>query len=89
MPAFYEDDAYANLSKSILSTSTLGAIRLSIGFAPTCQDGFGIAYQLVDDMIQCNATSYVGRSDVDGYLECLKTSLDDIFSILGGNDFRK
>ena len=87
LPAFYLDESYAGINRNVLSTSTLGAIGAKIGgFAPTCEEGLGIGYMLVDDMIGCNVTSYVGKGDVDGYLECLRACLDDIFDVLRKGD---
>ena len=83
LPAFFRHDAYRRMNRVVLSTSTLGAIGAKIGgFAPTCEEGLGIGYMLTDDMIGCNVTSYAGGSDVDTFLECLRTSLDDIFSVM-------
>ena len=89
LPAFFRDDAYRRMNRVVLSTSTLGAIGAKIGgFAPTCEEGLGIGYMLADGIIGCNVTSYAANSDVDGFLEALRSSLDDIFSVLRGKDFR-
>jgi hypothetical protein len=52
-------------------------------------DGFGIGYMVDDDVIGCNVTSYASYSDVDGFMDCLKSSLDDMFAVLTGHDFTK
>ena len=83
LPAFFLDESYSKMNRNVLSTSTLGYIGAKIGgFAPTCEEGFGIGYMLMGDSLGCNVTSYQGNSDVEKYLECLRMSMDDILFVL-------
>ena len=83
LPAFFLDESYSKMNRNVLSTSTLGDIGAKIGgFAPTCEEGFGIGYMLMGDSLGCNVTSYQGNSDVEKYLECLRMSMDDILFVL-------
>lgn len=84
LPDFYQDQAYARLNHNIISTSTLlsPAVQLG-GFGPVVSDGFGVGYQVHDDWIGCNVSSYPTRNGKE-FLQCIYKSLEDIFNVLKG-----
>ncbi|MBN3275665.1 CPT2 palmitoyltransferase, partial [Polyodon spathula] len=84
LPAFYQDPAYAAINHNILSTSTLTSPAVSLGgFAPVVPDGFGVGYGVHDHWIGCSVSSYPSR-DVHEFLQCVRKSLEDIFTVLEG-----
>lgn len=46
-------------------------------------DGFGLGYQVHDDWIGCNVSSYPTRNGKE-FLQCIYKSLEDIFNVLKG-----
>jgi len=58
------------------------------GFGPVVRDGFGVGYGIQDDMLGCNVTNYPPHTDVRGLLDCIKLSLEDIYSVLEGKNFK-
>lgn len=46
-------------------------------------DGFGVGYQVNDDWIGCNVSSYPARNGKE-FLQCICKSLGDIFNVLKG-----
>ncbi|KAK2543146.1 Cpt2 [Columba livia] len=84
LPDFYQDQAYARLNHNIISTSTLisPAVQLG-GFGPVVSDGFGVGYQVHDDFVGCNVSSYPTRNGKE-FLQCIHKSLEDIFNVLKG-----
>ncbi|XP_041134185.1 carnitine O-palmitoyltransferase 2, mitochondrial-like [Polyodon spathula] len=88
LPAFYQDPAYAAVNHNILSTSTLTSPAVSLGgFAPVVPDGFGVGYGVGygvhDHWIGCRVSSYPSRH-VHEFLQCVRKSLEDIFTVLEG-----
>ncbi|NWY29885.1 CPT2 palmitoyltransferase, partial [Pheucticus melanocephalus] len=84
LPEFYQDQAYARLNHNIISTSTLVSPAVQLGgFGPVVADGFGVGYQVQDDWIGCNVSSYPARNGKE-YLQCIYKSLEDIFKVLKG-----
>ncbi|ETW01494.1 hypothetical protein, variant [Aphanomyces invadans] len=59
-PAFFRDDAWLKLGRSIISTSNCGNPSLRLfGFGPVVPEGFGIGYIIKDDGIQfCVASKH-------------------------------
>uniref|UniRef100_A0A8D0KV81 Carnitine O-palmitoyltransferase 2, mitochondrial n=1 Tax=Strix occidentalis caurina TaxID=311401 RepID=A0A8D0KV81_STROC len=82
LPDFYQDQAYARLNHNIISTSTLVSPAVQLGgFGPVVSDGFGVGYQVHDDWIGCNVSSYPTRNGKE-FLQCVCKSLEDIFNVL-------
>ena len=90
VPKLYEDPSYAQLNHIILSTSTLSSPAVLFGgFAPVVPDGFGVGYSIRDDSLGCIVLSYGPPADVHGFVECVKSSLEDIYEVLEGRNFKK
>lgn len=84
LPDFYQDQAYARLNHNIISTSTLVSPAVQLGgFGPVVSDGFGVGYQVHDEWIGCNVSSYPTRNGKE-FLQCIHKSLEDIFNVLKG-----
>ncbi|KAL1022742.1 hypothetical protein UPYG_G00031740 [Umbra pygmaea] len=82
--SLYQDPAYTAINHNILSTSTLTSPAVNLGgFAPVVPDGFGVGYGVHDEWIGCNVSSYPERN-VHEFLQCVRKSLEDIFSVLEG-----
>ena len=89
VPKIYQDPSYTRLNHIILSTSTLSSPNVLLGgFAPVVPDGLGVGYSIFDDSLGCNVLSYGPPTDVRGFLECVRTSLEDIFEVLEGRNFK-
>ncbi|XP_070558107.1 carnitine O-palmitoyltransferase 2, mitochondrial-like [Ptychodera flava] len=79
----FEDPAYKAINHIILSTSTLARPSILFGgFAPVVPNGLGIGYQIGDERCGCNVTSYPTSPDAAGFVECVGTSLNDIYHVL-------
>lgn len=90
IPDIFQDPAYKQINHIILSTSTLSSPALMLGgFGPVVRDGFGVGYGIQDDWLGCNVTSYPPNRDVRGFLECVRLSLEDIYSVLEGKNFKE
>lgn len=89
VPKVYQDPAYARLNHIIISTSTLSSPNVLLGgFAPVVSDGLGIGYTINADSLGCNVLSYGLPTDVRGFLECVRSSLEDIYEVLEGRNFK-
>jgi len=81
-PGIFKDASYATMSHIVLSTSTLASHAVALGgFAPVVNDGFGVGYGVRDTFVGCNITSYKNK-DVQGLVECIASSLEDIYTVL-------
>lgn len=90
LPELFQDPAYKRINHINMSTSTLASPALMLGgFGPVVRDGFGVGYLIQDDWLGCNVTSYPPDTDVRGFLECVKLSLEDIYSVLEGKNFKQ
>ena len=90
VPEIFQDPAYKQINHINLSTSTLSSPALMLGgFGPVVRDGFGVGYGIQDYWLGCNVTSYPPNTDVRGFLECIKLSLEDIYSVLEGKNFKQ
>ena len=58
------------------------------GFGPVVRDGLGVGYCIQDDILGCNVGNYPPHTDVRGLLDCIKLSLEDIYSVLEGKNFK-
>eukprot|EP00058_Branchiostoma_floridae_P012610 XP_002598098.1 hypothetical protein BRAFLDRAFT_85684 [Branchiostoma floridae] len=82
-PAIFRDPAYAAINHIILSTSTLSSHAVQLGgFAPVVPDGFGIGYGIRDRELGYNVTSYPASHNVRDFLQCVESSLEDLFKVL-------
>ena len=90
VPDIFKDSAYKQINHTVISTSTLSSPAIMLGgFGPVVRDGFGVGYGMEDDWLGCNVTSYPPHSDVRGFLECVRSSLEDIYSVLEGKNFKQ
>ncbi|KAF0709620.1 Aste57867_5845 [Aphanomyces stellatus] len=73
-PAFFTDDAWHKLGRSIISTSNCGNPSLRLfGFGPVVPEGFGIGYIIKDEGIQfCVASKH---RQTQRYLDTLESYL--------------
>ncbi|XP_065674271.1 carnitine O-palmitoyltransferase 2, mitochondrial isoform X2 [Hydra vulgaris] len=86
---FFDDYAYKNINHNILSTSTVASPYIQLGgFAPVVQNGLGIGYLIQDNWLGCNITSYPDSPNPTEFVELLKKSLMDIYSVLEGKNFK-
>nr|QFF91503.1 carnitine O-palmitoyltransferase [Potamotrygon motoro] len=84
LPELFQDPSYIKINHNILSTSTIVSWAIqSGGFGPVVPDGFGVGYQVHDNWIGYNISSYPAR-DVKEFIKCIYKSLDDIFHVLEG-----
>lgn len=89
VPELFQDPAYKQINHINLSTSTLSSPALMLGgFGPVVRDGLGVGYRILDESLGCNVTSYPPNTDVRGFLECVKLSLEDIYIVLEGKNFK-
>ncbi len=63
--ALFEDPAYAEINRSVISTSTLSSHNMIHGgFCPVVPEGFGFGYQIRGDMLGSYVSSYHRCSDM-------------------------
>lgn len=53
-----------------------------ISIGPVVSDGYGIGYGVQDTMLGVIFTSYAGKRNAPEFVECLKSSFEDIQDIL-------
>lgn len=88
-PEIFQDPAYSHINRIYLSTSTLSSPAILIGgFANINTEGLGVGYGIFDDRLGANVTSFEGGADALGFLDCLKSSLEDIYAVLNGKNFK-
>lgn len=79
----FNDPAYAKINYNIISTSTLSSPGLLAGgFGPVVQDGYGIGYNIQDNMLGSIVTSYKGQRNGAEFIDCLKQSYQQIKTII-------
>ncbi|XP_032237594.2 carnitine O-palmitoyltransferase 2, mitochondrial [Nematostella vectensis] len=89
-PDIFEDEAYSRINRIYLSTSTLSSPAILLGgFGPVIPEGLGVGYAIFDDRLGCNVTCYKGGADVRGFLECVRTSINDMHAVMDGKNFKK
>jgi hypothetical protein len=80
-PTFFTDPAYSRLTTSVLSTSNVSAPVFTLfGFGPVCAQGLGLAYNVEDDRLWINVSSWSGQADA--YASSLKAALDEMKSVI-------
>ncbi|XP_028398287.1 carnitine O-palmitoyltransferase 2, mitochondrial-like [Dendronephthya gigantea] len=89
VPKIFQDPSYTRLNHIILSTSTLSSPSVLMGgFAPVVPDGLGIGYSISDHELGCNVLSYGLPTDVGGFLKCVESSLEDLYEVMDGRNFK-
>lgn len=89
-PDIFQDEAYTKINRIYLSTSTLSSPAILIGgFAPVIPEGLGVGYGIFDDRLGCNVTCYENGGNAKEFLECVASSLEDLHSVLNGNNFKQ
>lgn len=83
VPALFTDPAYATLSRSVLSTSSLRSspgVELTC-FGPVVDEGFGLSYTVHDDSIRVVVTNFHGlASAFAGELERSLLQMHDLLA---------
>jgi carnitine O-acetyltransferase len=81
-PAFFGDEGYARLTRSVLSTSALPSspgVELTC-FGPVVDEGFGLSYTIHDESICCVVTNFHGLAD--DFARELERSLGEMKALL-------
>lgn len=79
----FTDPAYSNINHIILSTSTMSSPAVMAGgFAPVCNNGFGVGYGIMGDEHGVNITSYPDSCNVDDFVECVMGSMAEMHRVL-------
>eukprot|EP00127_Corallochytrium_limacisporum_P004087 Clim_evm32s157 gene=Clim_evmTU32s157 len=87
-PAIFEDPLYARMNHIIVSTSTLVDPALQMGgFGAVTPDGYGVGYQVQNDFIGVNVTSYGQRNPE--FVGHIVQALRDLQGVMEGKDARK
>lgn len=82
----FKDPAYAKINHNIISTSTLTSNGLLAGgFGPVVRDGYGIGYNIQDEMLGCVISNYKNETNGKEFVECLKSSYDDLTKVIKAN----
>ncbi|KAA0198979.1 hypothetical protein HAZT_HAZT010761 [Hyalella azteca] len=83
LPALYRDPAYAKINHNVISTSTLPSNNISFGgFAPVVKDGFGVGYQMQEEMVGVVMSSYPPHRDGAAFIDCLGKAYGIIGDVL-------
>ena len=51
-------------------------------------DGLGVGYSISEDGLGCNVLSYGLPTDVRGFLGCVRSSLEDLYEVMEGRNFK-
>lgn len=79
----FKDPAYVRINQNILSTSTLTSNGLLAGgFGPVVKNGYGIGYNIQEDLLGCVVTNYKSETDGKEYIEKLQKSYDDLTDVI-------
>lgn len=79
IPQLYKDEIYARLNKSILSTSTLSShALLAGGFGPVVKEGYGIGYNIQENMSGTLITNYKSSTNGSDFIDSLRESYKQI-----------
>ncbi|XP_044765642.1 carnitine O-palmitoyltransferase 2, mitochondrial [Coccinella septempunctata] len=79
----FHDPEYTMMNHNILSTSTLNSPAVMAGgFGPVVKDGLGVGYMILDDACGAIVTNYLATANGKGFIEALKSSLEDILKVL-------
>jgi len=84
IPAIFEDPSYPKFTTSVLSTSNVSASCFKLfGFGAVCSNGLGIAYNIHNDILYFNITSYIGEAK--NFANSLKNTLLEMQNVLKRN----
>eukprot|EP01114_Cavostelium_apophysatum_P012374 TRINITY_DN2756_c0_g1_i3.p1 TRINITY_DN2756_c0_g1~~TRINITY_DN2756_c0_g1_i3.p1 ORF type:complete len:650 (-),score=175.26 TRINITY_DN2756_c0_g1_i3:34-1983(-) len=77
VPSIFQDPNYANYGSNVLSTSNVSSPHFDLfGFGPVVGHGLGIAYNIHNDVLRFNVTSYIGEAKK--YTKALEETLDQM-----------
>ena len=86
---FFQDPSYQNINHIIMSTSTVFSPHVQLGgFAPVVPNGLGVGYMVGEDYLGCNVSSYPDSPSGAQFVELVRESLLDIYSVLEGRNFK-
>jgi carnitine O-palmitoyltransferase 2 len=79
----FKDPAYAKINHNIISTSTLSSSALLAGgFGAVVKNGYGIGYNIQDDLLGCVVANYNTETNGKEFVDCLKQSYDDLTEVI-------
>lgn len=79
----FKDPAYARINHNIISTSTLSSNALHAGgFGPVVKDGYGIGYNIQDELLGCIVSNYKNETNGKEFLECLRKSYEELTDVI-------
>ncbi len=80
LPKLFQDPAYQDINRSVISTSTLSSHNMIHGgFCPVVHEGFGFGYQIRDDILGSYISSYHDSSCIKA---AYKETMLDIQTLL-------
>ncbi|CAG9798634.1 unnamed protein product [Chironomus riparius] len=79
----FKDPAYTRINQNILSTSTLTSNGLLAGgFGPVVKNGYGIGYNISDELLGCVVSNYKSETNGKEYVDLLEQSYDDLLNVI-------
>ena len=79
----FSDPSYAKLNHNIISTSTLSSnALLAGGFGPVVKDGYGIGYNIQDNILGCIISNYKDNTNGKELLEILYQSYGELTEVM-------
>jgi len=80
-PAIFSDPAFSKLMTSVLSTSNVSSPVFELfGFGPVCSNGLGLAYNIHEDKLIINVTSFI--NEAGRYTSMLESSLSEMRAVV-------
>lgn len=77
------DPAYEDINKNVISSSTLNSPAIQGGgFGPVVQNGYGIAYMIMENQLGSMVTNYKPYRDGTNFIKILKSSFEKLRDIL-------
>jgi len=77
VPSLFQDPTYSSMCSNVLSTSNVSAPIFDLfGFGPVISNGLGLAYNIHNDTLRFNVTSWIGEAKK--FTDKLEESLNDI-----------
>lgn len=81
MPSLFTDPTYYAMCSNILSTSNVSSPVFDLfGFGPVISNGLGLAYNIHNDALRFNVTSFIGEAKK--YTDKLQETLNEMKSVL-------
>ena len=79
----FKDPAYTRINQNIISTSTLTSNGLLAGgFGPVVKNGYGIGYNIQDELLGCVISNYKSETNGKEYVDLLQQSYDDLINVI-------